>query len=589
MDKLFIQNSNDSGVKGYDLSKRYIYINSIAFSGIIIFLFFLYGCASKGPISGGPVDDIPPLILNTVPENLSLMVKNDIEVKFEFNERMNRSSVEKAIFISPVPDSKPEYKWNGYKNLTLRFGDELTEDRTYVISIGSAAADEHKIKLGESYNLAFSTGDRIDNGTIAGAVFGHAKKSKVLLFAYLLEDSLDVEPAETNPDYITQPNNNGEYRFMHLAYGRYRVFAVEDLDENGKYFIGKDNIAISTKDDAVLVETDTSATFSFYGFQSIDTLNPVIVSLLTIDNRHLTIRSLEPLVLPDNIDSIWAVSRRDEQKIIPKVMYPDVEEANIFHLHFEGLSDNTEYDIFFGGLKDLSDNKLDSISRKRTFTSSAERDTTPPQLISVTPQRGNEVVYSGDHIKINFDEGIQKESILSALNIFISDSVSVNYDLVSKYPNKWEAFTTDGWKSGRNYKIQMNLEEIRDLRGNSMPDSLWSSKFQVVANDTFGIISGLLVDDLESGVAIHLTASPFNKKAKKLYSKVDTVGNFQFDKVLPGKYFLSAYGDTDEDGNYTLGIPVPYTLSERFFQGIDTVIVRSRWETADHKIIFTEE
>jgi len=334
LDEVFIQNSIDSCVKGYDLSKRYNYINSIAFSGIIIFIFFLYGCASRGPISGGPADDIPPLILNTIPENLSLMVKSDIKVKIEFNERMNRSSVEKAIFISPVPNSKPEYNWNGYKNLTLSFSDELSEDRTYVISIGSDATDEHKNKLGESYNLAFSTGDRIDNGTIAGKVFGYEKKSKVLLFAYLLEDSLDFEPAETNPDYITQPNNKGEYRFMHLAYGRYRIFAVEDLDENGKYFMGKDKIGISTKDDAVLIETDTSATFSFYGFQSIDTLNPVIVSLLTIDNGHLTIRSLEPLVLPENIDSIWAVSRTDEQKIVPTVMYPDVEEPNIFHLHF---------------------------------------------------------------------------------------------------------------------------------------------------------------------------------------------------------------------------------------------------------------
>ena len=131
--------------------------------------------------------------------------------------------------------------------------------------------------------------------------------------------------------------------------------------------------------------------------------------------------------------------------------------------------------------------------------------------------------------------------------------------------------------------------EISDLRGNLMPDSLWSSKFRVVPNDTFGIISGLVVDDLENNVAVTLIAAPTNKKGKKIYTKVDSDGKFRFDKVLPGKYFLSGYGDTDENGTYTLGIPVPYTFSERYFQGNDTIFVRSRWETADHKIIFTEE
>lgn len=582
-------NSIAAGINSYGLSKRQNFKKSFATSGIIFFIIFLSGCASKGPILGGPVDDIPPLILNTVPENLSLSVRSDIKVKFEFNERMNRSSVEKAIFISPVPESKPEYKWNGYKKLTLIFTDELTGDRTYVISIGSGAADEHKNKMGESFNLAFSTGNRIDNGTIAGEVFGYGSKSKVLLFAYLMEDSLDIEPAETNPDYITQPNKKGEYRFKHLAYGRYRVFAVEDLDENSKYFIGKDKIAITTKDDAVLNEADTSSTFSFYGFSLIDTLNPVIVSLLAVDNGHLSVRSLDPLVLPEDIDSIWALNKTGEEKIIPSVIYPDAEEANIFHLHFEELKDDTEYDLFFGGFEDSSGNKMDSISRKRTFTSSAERDTTPPQLLSVTPKRGNKLVYSGDHIRINFNEGINKESMLSALKIFLSDTVSVNYDLVSKYSNKWEAFSADGWKSGGSYTIEINLGEISDLRGNSMSDSLWTSNFQVVENDTFGIISGSVLDDLENNIAVHLIAVPFDKKARKINMKVNSDGNFQFDKVLPGKYFLSAYGDRDENGAYTLGSPVPYTLSERYFQGSDTVYVRSRWETADHKIVFTEE
>ena len=589
MDKVLIQNSTTAGVNNYSLSKRYYFRNYFAFAEIIFFMFFLSGCASKGPISGGDVDDIPPIIVEIFPENLSLSVNRDIKVKFKFDERMNRSSVEKAIFISPVPESKPDYIWNGYKNLTLNFSNELQTDRTYVISIGSGATDEHKNKMEGGFDLAFSTGDRLDNGTISGEVFGYFNKSKVLLFAYLLKDSVDFEPADFNPDYITQPGNLGEYRFKHLAYGRYRVFAVEDLDENGKYFIGKDRIAVSTKNDAFLTKSDTSSTFSFYGFSSIDTLNPVIVSVLPVDNSHLTFRSLEPLVLPEVIDSIWAINNADNEKVVPSLIYPDIKDVNLVHLHIDKLNDDTEYDLYFGALMDSSGNKMDSISLRKSFTSSTEQDTTPPQLLSVTPHRGDKLVYTEDHITINFNEAVLKESMLSALKIFISDSISVNYDLISKYPNKWEAFSAEGWDYGGNYIIRMNLEEISDLRGNSMSDSLWSSNFQVVANDIFGIISGTVIDDFEDEVDIHLTAVPLNNKAREMNVKLDSDGNFQFDKVLPGKYFLSAYQDSDENGTYSLGSPVPYTISERYFQGSDTVYVRSRWETTDHKIIFSKE
>ena len=220
MDKVLTDNSIAAGINSYGLSKRQNFKKSFATSGIIFFIIFLSGCASKGPILGGPVDDIPPLILNTVPENLSLSVRSDIKVKFEFNERMNRSSVEKAIFISPVPESKPEYKWNGYKKLTLIFTDELTGDRTYVISIGSGAADEHKNKMGESFNLAFSTGNRIDNGTISGRIYGKYEIGKTLIFAYLMEESSNFSPDTLKPDYTTQLSNEGIFRFNYLSYGR---------------------------------------------------------------------------------------------------------------------------------------------------------------------------------------------------------------------------------------------------------------------------------------------------------------------------------------------------------------------------------
>ncbi|MCH8288120.1 MAG: Ig-like domain-containing protein [Candidatus Marinimicrobia bacterium] len=548
-------------------------------------IMYLNGCASKGAISGGPEDKTPPEVVESIPAHLSLNVSADISVEIKFSERMNRSSVEKSIFISPLPEIEPEFKWKGYKKLRILFQQPLETERTYVINIGSSSSDMHKNKMEKSYSLAFSTGDRIDKGKITGKVYGKYKTDKTFIYAYQMNDSMDFEPDTLLPDYITQAGKTGEFELEYLAFDKYRLFAVEENGNNREYDLGKDRISVPVEGDVEISISDSSGSVSFFGFSIIDTLSPKALAVFPVDNKHLTFRTTEPLVLPGKNDSIWIVPIEGGEKKSALLVYPDVESRSKVHLHFEIMTGDAEYELYLGALKDSAGYKMDSSSVFRTFTASSVMDTIPPSLIKTVPGSGAKLVYPGDKIRLMFSEALTPESIASAVSIINSDSQAVDFSISSSFPNRWELSGTGGWDSNEKHTLKISLNNIEDIYGNTEIDSIRIIRFHTVNKDTLGIISGRAVNNSGNGSPIYVTAMPVNGKSRSQTSRAQEDGKFRLEDVLPGKYFLNAFRDKDGNGRHTPGLPVPYTRAEPFFQGTDTVFVRSRWETADHEVV----
>lgn len=548
-------------------------------------IMYLSSCASKGAISGGPEDKTPPEVVESIPAHLSLNVSADISVEIKFSERMNRSSVEKSIFISPLPEVEPVFKWKGYKKLRILFQQPLEPQRTYVINIGSSASDMHKNSMENSYSLAFSTGNRIDNGKITGKVYGKYKANKTFIYAYQMHDRMEFEPDTLLPDYITQAGKTGEFELEYLAFDRYRLFAVEENGSNREYNLGKDRISVPVESDVEISLSDTSDSVSFFGFSTIDTLSPRALTVFPVDNKHLTFRTTEPLVLPEKNDSIWTLQIEGGEKSPALLVYPDTESRSKVHLHFENMTGETEYELYLGALKDSAGYKMDSSSVFRTFTASSVMDTIPPALIKIYPVSGAKSVYPGDNINLMFSEALTPESIASSVSIINSDSEAVDFNISSSFPNKWTLSSVGGWDSNEKYTLEISLNSIEDIYGNTEIDSVRIIRFHIVNKDTFGIISGKVMNNSGNESPIYVTAMPVKGKSRSQTSRTQEDGNFRLENVLPGKYFLNAFRDKDGNGRYTSGLPVPYTRAEPFFQGTDTVFVRSRWETADHEVV----
>jgi len=61
---------------------------------------------------------------------------------------------------------------------------------------------------------------------------------------------------------------------------------------------------------------------------------------------------------------------------------------------------------------------------------------------------------------------------------------------------------------------------------------------------------------------------------------------YLLDGLLPGAYSMAAFLDLDRDGLWNPGRPVPFQPAEPLWAADDSLMVRSRWETAGIDIVF---
>ena len=103
----------------------------------------------------------------------------------------------------------------------------LQLNQTYIISISRDLSDEHKVKLSQGIQVAFSTGPQIDKGLISGSVDYEKDASLNLWKIQNGNDSLAFY--KRIPDYVIDASSEGFYEFKFLSPGQYRIAAVDRL------------------------------------------------------------------------------------------------------------------------------------------------------------------------------------------------------------------------------------------------------------------------------------------------------------------------------------------------------------------------
>lgn len=245
-----------------------------SFSLPLVCALLWFGCAGQVPPSGGPVDSVPPTIIRTEPDTNAVRVSTD-RIVLEFSEYVDRRSVEESIFISPYVGPL-EFDWSGTE-VTILLGEKLKAHTTYVVNVGTDIVDlRARNRMAHGYTLAFSTGDSIDQGAIAGRVFDD-KPEGVMLFAYALSainpDTLD--PSRSKPDYIMQTGKDGVFLFSNIRFDTYRVFAVRDEYRNLIYDKQTDQIGVAATDVTLSADRPRVADLWFRLFAE-DTTKPFL-------------------------------------------------------------------------------------------------------------------------------------------------------------------------------------------------------------------------------------------------------------------------------------------------------------------------
>jgi hypothetical protein len=87
-----------------------------------------------------------------------------------------------------------------------------------------------------------------------------------------------------------------------------------------------------------------------------------------------------------------------------------------------------------------------------------------------------------------------------------------------------------------------------------------------------------------SASTVFVSASKIGKKKSSFSTKIDKKNAFKINYLPEGIYRLSSFFDRDSNAVYSAGGLFPFSFSEPFVVGGDSVKVRKRWETSGIKL-----
>ena len=263
----------------------------------VILTSLLISCAGQRAPDGGPIDTEPPYVASTVPPNYTTRFHGN-SITLEFNKYVDHRTMESAVFVSPSL-GQLQFDWSG-RDVEIRFTGTLRRNMTYVVTVGTDVADlNNHNKMAQSYTLAFTTGEDIDHGAIAGKIFTQKESDSpvgIMVFAYKLDglkpDTLD--PRTTKPDYVTQSGKDGGFLLQHLTFGSYRVIAVRDEFKNLLYDPETDEYG-TQPDEIVLTPGDTLKAGVWMKLGKEDTTAIRLTKASAANSRHLSVEFSSPI------------------------------------------------------------------------------------------------------------------------------------------------------------------------------------------------------------------------------------------------------------------------------------------------------
>ncbi len=197
----------------------------------------LGGCANPVAPTGGPGNTESARLLESTPADEEVNVPKDVEIVLRFDKYISRGAMARAFSMTPEPERRPEFDYSG-RSIAISFPEPLRDSTTYIVSLGSDLRTARgNVELDAPITLAFSTGNRIDQGRLAGRVLEPKEgqpEQGVDVFAYALAADAQAPPdtVPEAPDFRTQTDSEGRFSFQNIREESYYVIAVRDNNRN---------------------------------------------------------------------------------------------------------------------------------------------------------------------------------------------------------------------------------------------------------------------------------------------------------------------------------------------------------------------
>ena len=212
---------------------------------------FLTQCAHMMSPTGGPRDTLPPVIVQMTPDNFSTnrsTTKHE-RIYIEFDEFVQIKDQQKEFFTSPAMKKKPLISMRG-RGIVVQLRDTLEENTTYALNFGGSIRDNNEGNPLFSMRYVFSTGAEIDSMYMSGYTADSYKAdsvSKTFIWFFPADSVEDVAEYDSTlfkykPAVIARAETNGIFIAQNLKPIDYRVYAIQDKNDNQIYEPGADQV-----------------------------------------------------------------------------------------------------------------------------------------------------------------------------------------------------------------------------------------------------------------------------------------------------------------------------------------------------------
>ncbi|NHE59278.1 hypothetical protein G9Q97_20910 [Cyclobacterium sp. GBPx2] len=498
-----------------------------------ITILIISSCAKQSSPMGGPVDEDPPVLLYSNPQNESTNTSPS-EINLEFNEYVKLENPNQSIIITPRVE-KDKIEFLAIKNsVNIELNQELEENTTYLFNFQKSIQDITEGNPAERLKLVFSTGENIDSLKVSGTVaytdpFVEQNFEDVLVGLYSIADTTDLFNAP--PYYIAQPDSTGYYEITNIKAGTFKAYAWHD--ENGSLKAEYRNEAYAFAPDTITIEKNRQ---NLHFNLAKGDLSPLKI------NRSSSTGS--------NFDIILSKPIAEFSIIHPDIntsLFYRINDKNIRLYHKTIKNDSIPVNIL---LQDSVGFKVDT-----TLYAKFEESDRPKEELKITTNTG-----------AKFNQTIQaKLDFNKPLYQIVYDSLYVQYDSASYIPVN-QSMVSIPDSSHLHTTININI---------TLPDSIKNSSFKLFAADsTFMDVEGLWndapvdatytrlkTDNLADGIngTLRTNERPIilqllDSKGQVIREKYLTDTNyFEFQSIEATNYKIQAIIDRNKNGRWDPG------------------------------------
>lgn len=586
--------------------------------GIIVLCHMSTGCANRGVgPQGGPIDSIPPVIVQSSPANGATNVHGK-EVVLNFNEYVQIEGAVDNILVSPPQQHVPEIKAIG-KRVSVLFQDSLQANTTYTIDFGNQIVDLHEKNPYEDLTFAFSTGETIDSL----AIFGHLIDAENLnpvsgIVVGLHEVAGDSAFHSTPFIRIGRTNAEGEFSIKNIKAGTYKLYALQD---NSRDYVHQPGEGLAFYDEPITpyinsrIETDT-----LFLKDTLDSVgNRIPDSVFTAEYVYYEPSDLLLYLFKEDVQRLYfqRAFRKEAHafQLIFGAPQPQLPTLSALRLEDDTLGTDTTWVNFLEHSIVQANATLDTITYWLTDSSAIQMDSIRFAMTYVKTDSVYNLVSQTDTIlavyRAPFMSERTKKALLqkkqrAGLTLKLNSKQQTNFfdtlALVSSTPlgtcNKdkihlqmlhndtvWTdvPFTMPSisgcmlqlpiyynWKSDSEYRLLLDSAAISDVYGAANKEDKYSIRVRSI--EEYSTID-IILQPYDPTIIIQL----LNAQDKPVYEQAARPNRTTFANIEPGVYYMRLILDINGDGKWTTGSLAEKRQPEQVIYFPKKLNLRANW------------